>query len=200
MAGLGMLLAMGVRAAEPPRFTLIVLNQAEVPAGTLAPMLAELGEIMLEAGITVETAICPLAAGQPRPPVCSRPLNPGEILLQLLPGEPARRMHAVGTTTTNFETRVTNIVLFANLARSLAQASGWSWHELLAHLAAHELGHALLENPGHTRAGIMKAFWSPAELAALRHQQVLFDREEGRKMQAKLAARQESASIGANLP
>ncbi len=188
-ACLGLLIGMGLRAEEPARLTLMILNQAQVPAKPLGAMIQELGQILSEAGVSAETIVCPVTPTVPRPLICAQPLRPDRVLIQLLPGEPSRRVSAVGSTSLNLETQIASIVLFANLAQSLAKAGGWSWHELLAHLAAHEVGHALMETSSHTRNGIMRAVWSPAELVTLRHPQALFDREQGKVMKANLAYR-----------
>jgi len=69
MAGMGLLIAIGARAQEPARLTLVVLNQARVPAKPLEQMLKELGEIMSLAGISAEPVICPVSPDQLRPTI-----------------------------------------------------------------------------------------------------------------------------------
>ncbi|MBI4894057.1 MAG: hypothetical protein HY821_25795 [Acidobacteria bacterium] len=190
LAALTLWTAMGVEAGEPARLTLLLVNQAQVPAKPLQEMLDELGGILAQAGIGLETVDCPFQLELPRPAACSQPLRPDRVVLQFISGQPTRRIHAVGTTTLRPEQNTATIVIYAGLAQDLAQSTGWSWHELLSHLAAHELGHALLQDQGHSRAGVMRAVWSPAELVNLRHPQLLFDSAQATRMRQHLASGQ----------
>lgn len=184
--------------AEPPAvtgadsaeiLTVIVLNQAAVPERNLREMFHDLDLILRPAGIPTVFLVCPVSLDLTLPAICSQPLQPDRVLLQLLPGQPAERYHSVGASTVDRATGTASIKLFAKLAEFIARDSGWSWSELLAHLAAHEIGHVLLGSSAHSRGGIMRAVWSSAELIALRHPQALFDGQQATKMQFALNTR-----------
>lgn len=181
--------AIGDVADSGGLLTVLVLNQAGVPDQILQRMYEDLETILRQAGVGVSFVPCPRSTDVPRPRVCSQPLSADRIVLQFLPGQPARRVHSVGTSTVDVETGAASIVVFAELAASIAKDSGWSWPELLAHLAGHEIGHVLLASKEHTRTGIMRAVWSTAELGMLRHPQAMFNSEQSKKMQKNLTAR-----------
>lgn len=190
-AGLVVAAAMTARAdaPAPESLTVIVLNQAAVPERSLTQMFRDLDEILAPAGIRATITVCPTSLDLPRPAICSESPRPERLVLQLLPGQPVQRVHSVGTTTFNRETGIASIRLFSDLAKSLAADSGWAWPELLAHLAAHEIGHVLLDTDGHTRNGIMRPVWSSNELSTLRHAQAMFDSQQGTTMRQALSAR-----------
>ena len=185
-------IARAERAAPPVAseiLTVIVLNHAAVPDRILREMFHDLELILTPAGIPAVFLVCPVSLEPSRPALCSEPLRPDRVLLQLLPGQPVERVHSVGSSTLDRATGTACIKLYANLAEFIARDSGWSWSELLAHLAAHEIGHILLASGEHSRNGIMRAVWSPAELLVLRHPQALFDGRQAAKMQLALATR-----------
>lgn len=58
---------------------------------------------------------------------------------------------------------------------------------LLAHVAAHEVGHLLLGTNSHAAVGIMQARWTPAELASSRARMLVFTEREARQMKERLS-------------
>ena len=74
---------------------------------------------------------------------------------------------------------------------------------ILGHVAAHELGHLLI-GKGHSRTGLMRANWTPADLGDASRGLLLFSSEECRELQrglvladAESLRREDPASSGA---
>lgn len=154
-----------VSAADPvphmPRTSLVVrvYNVSGLPTRDLREANRVATAALRPAGIDVRWTPCP-AAGDA---VCRAPLGANEAVLRLIPA--AARMTAdpasLGSTlldrqgrqpvlATVFMDRVETVALRAHVDRSR-----------LAGLAmAHELGHLLLNAPGHAVDGLMRAFWT----------------------------------------
>jgi hypothetical protein len=54
--------------------------------------------------------------------------------------------------------------VYCDRTKSVARAAGVDERRVLGYAIAHELGHLLLDTPGHSASGLMRAWWSAAEL------------------------------------
>jgi hypothetical protein len=60
---------------------------------------------------------------------------------------------------------------------------------VLGYAIAHEIGHVLRSEPGHSEAGVMKAYWNPKDAAAMLRNSVMFTIADSERIHQVLADR-----------
>jgi len=83
------------------------------------------------------------------------------------------------------------VVVLATRVRSVAENSlaGFQrgmFPKLLAHVMAHELGHALMRSDMHCASGLMRANWDHSELLMIAHGQLRFTDQQSTLMRANV--------------
>src|SRR5882757_4688897 len=86
-------LASAEEAKSPsPVMTILVYNKAQAPAATLAQAELEVGRILGEAGVRAVWVDClDRHSGADPQRLCSRPREPADLVLRLLPGQAQNR-------------------------------------------------------------------------------------------------------------
>src|SRR5262249_34333297 len=64
---------------------------------------------------------------------------------------------------------------------------------ILGCIMAHEIGHLLLSEPGHSRDGIMRANWGDEDLKRIAEGRMWFAPEQGARMAEKIGERERAA-------
>jgi hypothetical protein len=68
---------------------------------------------------------------------------------------------------------------------------------LLGYAIAHELGHLLRNEPGHCGTGVMQAIWRHTDIVVMLQRIMAFSREDRARIQAGLAAREQTPGMTA---
>jgi hypothetical protein len=79
--------------------------------------------------------------------------------------------------------------VFTNRVAALANQAGIDPTLLLGRAIAHEIGHLLIGSTAHARTGLMRAFWSHAELTDGSGSEWAFLEKEARAMRSSLSTR-----------
>ncbi len=144
-----------------------VQNYASVPAGELQAAENQVRQIFGHAGIATEWLECNpgAAVADAR---CEQRLGPDEFTLSILPAEMSRRfkqrdsVFGYSLPCDREAPTCYGYVFFDRIAAMRDQTISHS--TLMGYVAAHELGHMLLHDMGHARAGLMIGRWDDAQL------------------------------------
>jgi len=126
-------------------------------------------------------------------PNCRTDLGSDEVMLRIMtsstPG--LDRATSLGFSLVNRENAHSAWLssVFANRVAALASQAGIDPTLLLGRAIAHELGHLLIGSTDHARAGLMRAFWSHAELTQGSGSEWVFLEKEARAMRTSLSTR-----------
>ena len=168
------------RAAS--RITILVYNYAGMPADTLTRAEGEMARIFHHTGVDAIWRDCLLDFRSKNDPCpAPSPLTPAlrfQSQFQLVPD--AVHLSTVGFSVGYFAT------VSVDYAEELARAGMGALHEVLAHIAAHELGHILLPGNAHAVSGIMKAAFSLDDWALARQGRLFFAPKQAEFMRKEL--------------
>ena len=180
-------LAAAREAKSPsPTVTLLVYNNAQAPAATLAQAELEVGRILGEAGVRALWLDCldRHSAADPQG-LCSRAREPGDVVLRLLPG-PAPN---------GFQDTLFGIAFLPTLASVYYEyavrlaKSDKEVPTILGCSIAHEVGHLLLGPNSHSAGGIMRGEWGPKELQLALMGRLLFSSQQAKLIRAEARRR-----------
>ena len=129
-------------------------NYAAVPGGILLEAEQHTAEIFRRAGIDLAWIECPLSPSEvDKFPACAPGAGPLAVTLKILPESMAE---GFGLPLKNFGVTLQHHASFVFYNRvQLATQVGLSEPVVLGHIIAHELGHLLLGEGGHSDRGIM---------------------------------------------
>jgi hypothetical protein len=188
------------RAAEPShtgesdRTSIIVrtyTQQAHAEAARAARRTAS--AILGRVGVRVVWFECALPAEVSAADSCTQPLRRSELLVRIVSAGMVDRPPDVDTLGYAFVDPDAGggslAAVYADRVRVMAQSAGVDEAELLGRTMAHEVGHLLLGTNRHAGDGLMRAFWSTADLRRNRATQWLFGGKEGKAMRSGIASR-----------
>jgi hypothetical protein len=143
--------------------TLRMYDYAAVPKDALARAERAITRLLDEAGIQVTVLRCSSSLEQQTPAVCGELLRTTDLVVRIMPGVGPGGKGQLGVSVgavmaTVYYQRA--VEFSAEQPASERVATG----EILGCGTAHEIGHLLLQSPGHSPAGIMRAGWSTEEL------------------------------------
>ncbi|HSB18355.1 MAG TPA: hypothetical protein VLE22_28140 [Bryobacteraceae bacterium] len=183
------LFAGGTRAEPAPEIIIRIYNYADAPLEVVMTAQREAARILGRAGIASRWQDC----SSDQHPECQEAPGPVRLNIRILPVAriklaglppgacayslvPAR---GFGVVVSIFWRRV------EELAKGLQVFQGL----YLGHLFAHEIGHLLLADGGHSSAGIMSREWDPHDLSYAAQHKLLFNQRQADQMGARLAER-----------
>jgi len=169
-----------------PTVTLLVYNNAQAPAATLAQAELEAGRILGEAGVRAVWLDClGRHTGADPQGLCSKAREPADVVLRLLPG-PAPN---------GFQDTLFGITFLPTLASvyyeyavRLAKIDK-EVPTILGCAIAHEVGHLLLGPSSHSAGGIMRGEWGPKEFQLALMGRLLFVSEQAKLIRAEARRR-----------
>ena len=174
-----------------------IYNYAGVAPEALARAQQETERIYRQLGIEMEWQICPRTAE--RNAACEGPGAPTKFILRLSSNEMARSFQ-LGETIFGFALLSDDggfgvtATVFAGRAQEMA-VDEETRGALLGHLIAHELGHLLLGERGHSAgAGIMRIPWRTKELEQAKKGTMLFLPSQAGKIRTQVVARMLSSA------
>ncbi len=141
----------------PPRINVRVHNYARVSNEILTQAEVEAGEILGKAGVEITWTNCdPTRVDLGNAAECNQLPGPTNLGARILPSFGA----FPGTSNRTLGFSVGNLAsVSVRRAREEAEEYGVQPCEVLGPAIAHELGHLLLRQPGHSPTGIMRARW-----------------------------------------
>jgi hypothetical protein len=145
---------------EPRRIAVRVYQSAEVPASVEQRALAEAARLLRTARVDVRWRQC---VGQP----CNGPSSAAELFLRIIrTGSPRKsRMAALGEALVPHQPSAGVLAtVFLDRVEWLAFEAGADLAQLLGRVAAHELGHLLMQTRLHAASGLMRATWTADEV------------------------------------
>lgn len=173
----------------PLAITLRLRDTAQVPDDVLTRASDEVTRIYRQAG--VET-LWPRAASLSAE---SSAVRKGALTIGILSDEQAERLlpviirHSVGVAMRGVMGDGRIAYVFYGRVLMLSGANGVGRAQVLAAAIAHEIGHLLLPDHGHSKTGLMRADWTKADLHLAQHGRLLFTAEEGELLRSRLRLR-----------
>jgi len=154
--------------APSPVLSFKVYNYAHVRRWLLTNSEGIASAIFKEAGVETAWVDCPLSAVEvPKYPDCQSEMVRTYVALKILPRSMEIKLSAhgepLGFALPCAEGRACDISVFYDRIADMATGE-YHTDQILGHAIAHEAGHVLLGPDSHSRAGIMRAIWSPTDL------------------------------------
>ena len=154
-----------VAAADPvphmPRTSLMVrvYDASGLPVRDLREANRVATAALRPAGVDVRWTSCPEAGDA----VCRAPLGANEVVLRVIPAATRMTADTASLGSTLLDRRGRQAVLstvFMDRIETVARRARVDRSRLAGLAMAHELGHLLLNTPGHADGGLMRAFWT----------------------------------------
>ena len=175
-------------AQEHPQLTVVVYNDAGVPAGVIESAKRTAEMIYRDVGVSIiwRDHSDPLtAATELFVRIVHRSLN--------LPAE------GFGVAFVGNDGRGVQADIFYSGIQQLTNTQSVNPAQILGHVMAHELGHLLLGMNSHSRLGIMQAHWSDRQLRQMSMGVLKFDKQQSEIIGARLMGTPAVAQIAAEL-
>ncbi|HMD85989.1 MAG TPA: hypothetical protein VKO18_14945 [Terriglobia bacterium] len=172
----------------PPRINVRVHNYAQVSSEILTSAEGQAAEILGKAGIEVTWTNCdPTRRDLGDPAECSQVLGSTNLGVRILPYFGA--IPGITKGTMGFAMGDLASVSFRRVTEEAAEF-GVQPCEVLGPAIAHELGHLLLGQPGHSPTGIMRARWRREDYERAPRGAFNFTAEQARQMCAEVRERE----------
>jgi len=159
-----------------------------VPPATLHQATAVTAATLERAGVRPIWVNC---VALPRPPRCSAPVQPDELMVRFRHAsrEPTEAL-VLGLAMIDSETHQGTVAtVYPDRVGALSQAANTSPATLLGRTMAHEIGHLLLGRSDHAKRGIMRARWTAIELRFDARRDWAFSESEAATMRAQATQR-----------
>ncbi len=174
--------ASGSQAFEPPLLTVVIRAEHPVSAESRGRMEEEMIRIFQEADIALRLIDCDRDELD-----CSPPLGPTVLDLRLTERTQQTNDDALGVALIRGHQGVIAKV-FSGEVEEMADQTRWNAGDLLARVAAHEIGH-LLGLTHFPPVGIMQSYWTPESLLQLPQACFQFLPHQAAAMRKNLATR-----------
>ncbi|QOY87314.1 hypothetical protein [Paludibaculum fermentans] len=190
----GMMIWMASAAAAQTGITVMLSNQAHVPAAMLTEAQRVAGRVFEDAGISVTWIDCARPEFQAGDGHCKETGDPMVLVLNILTKDrrEAGSSGAMGFAFPMLGAGTHAAILFPRLkqfADSYVDIPGTA--ALLGYAIAHELGHLLLKNLEHG-PGVMKAGWARSEYVSMCRGQMGFTPAQVSQMHSGLRTRMQT--------
>ena len=186
------------------QITVRIYDMAGIESGTLEGAKKVTARVFEKIGVDINWLSCTWT-GAAENPACGRPVRSNEIALRILRRSKTVR-RSTGHITGGLSVWATEqggsgfISLFYDRVEEVARIGKLSRSLVLGHMTAHEIGHLLLPEVGHSRRGIMRAKWGPRDWQRASKKLVFFPGRQAELLRAGVLARmrqQETAQLAA---
>lgn len=148
---------------------------------SLHQVVLSIGRILSGGGVSVQVVGCPAISKA----VCDVSVrSAGSLQVRILRQAPTtrtgRRLPVLGQAVVSHHGG-TYATVFLDPVQQQAFAAGVPWAVVLAHAAAHEVGHLLLGS-AHTPGGLMRAHWSRSDYQSMNEWACHLDADQARKL------------------
>jgi hypothetical protein len=188
---LALLCGGAVRSQAAERQIVLLYNQAKVTTETLAEAEGSASRIMRRSEIELQWPACSVHAEEGRSD-CREYWDREPLIIQVLPsGGDFPNKRCLGWSSVGADGGSERAVIYMDRMDKFmtSDAPPLSLGQMLGHVMAHEMGHLLLSQVGHTRTGIMISPWGVQQLSDAARGELLFDYAESKKMQAEVKRR-----------
>lgn len=186
--------AVAKRAPARPMAVVHAYDAYGVPPADLAEAKSDVRRIFARAGIGVVWVDC---VGPASADSCRRGPRSNELIVRFVRSadDGAHRTWAMGDAMIGRETEAgVLLTIYPELVRRLADTAN-DHQRLLGRVIAHEIGHLLLGSTGHSNRGLMRSFWTTADVSRGCPFDWLFTPEEGSRMRERLTTRADSWDV-----
>ena len=172
-------------SAQAAALQVQVYDYADLSPATLHEFIVHTQGILAGAGVLVKVDACQRMSTTS----CeSRGGSTRQVVLRILAGAaPAgkdKRWEHLGQSFAGHDGGV-YATIFLQPAKEQAAEASISWTTLLAHAAAHEVGHLLLGAEAHTPHGLMKGHWQADDFQAMAQNRLHFTAEQIRDLTSR---------------
>lgn len=179
-------------AALPPRINVRVHNYAQVSSEIMTPAEVAATQILGTAGVKITWTNCdPAQANLGDAAECNQLLGPTNLGVRILPYFgvfPGTGNRTLGFAVGNFAS------VSVRRVREEAAELGVQPYEVLGPAIAHEIGHLLLGQQGHSPKGIMRARWRREDYERAPLGAFKFTAEQATAIRDEVAARTQLAA------
>jgi hypothetical protein len=171
----------------PPRINVRVHNYAQVPTEILAPAEAAAADILGKAGVQITWTRCdPARADHDEAAGCNQLLGPTNLGVRILP-----QFGVIPGTTRRTMGFAAGHLASVSMRRVQEEAAecGVKPYEVLGPAIAHEIGHLLLGQQGHSHTGIMRARWRREDYGTAPLGAFKFTAQQAEQMRAEVGRR-----------
>ncbi len=183
---------------ERVAITIGIYNYAHAKSRLLLEAQQTAGAILRKAGVEASWLSCPTDKVSTRIPACAATADPTHLTLRILPGSMSSRWQRVSGDTLGFalvgEELSCDAWVLYDRARDFAAQRQLTLANLLGSAIAHELGHLLLGDSSHSKAGLMRARWSGKDFLAMERGELAFSVPESVRVQRAVIARRQASS------
>ena len=194
----GSLLALGANGRSPyVQLRVSVFNTVPASPSTVERAEREAGRILRGADIEVTWLNCP-EHGQSEAPasLCSEAVYPSHLQLRIVPASRGLTSSTMGISFSGQGGKGCYADLFYEPIQQLQQETHASPSVILGHVMAHELGHLLLGTNSHSPSGLMRAHWTPEDLANAAKGNLLFSREQALRIADRVSGSSTPPPVG----
>ena len=157
-----------------------IYDDADLSPGTRQQFVTRLENILVGAGVSARVSLCGRAIA------CETDGGESRRLLIRVTGGQARTMSNAQKPPLGQSLIGPNggdyAFVFLPTVKDRAAEADISWVTVLAHAAAHEIGHLLLGNGSHTPMGLMKATWDHNDFERMNQKCLHFSDEQARQL------------------
>jgi hypothetical protein len=158
-----------------------VYDYALIGPASLGKFVSEFEDILRYTEVSVQVRVCRGSVAV----VCGEPEGP---VIRILPGSAKTirnlRRPPLGQSFAT-PTGGSYATIFLEAVQDEAAAADAPWVVVLAHAAAHEIGHLLLGNQAHSRSGLMREIWDRKDYEAMIQHRLRFSEDEARKLASR---------------
>jgi hypothetical protein len=164
-----------------------VFNSSPLSASTIKTAEDKAGRVLRYAGVEVVWLNCfPDTQQETSKGVCREVSVPSHLHLRILRTSRGLKATTVGISFSAADGRGCYADLFYEPIQQLQEQSHRSPSVILGHAMAHELGHLLLGTNSHSLSGLMRAHWTPEDLADASKGNLRFSQEQALRITSRL--------------
>jgi hypothetical protein len=169
-------------SAESAALQVQIYDYAELTPQTLREFLSRTERILANTGMSVQVILC---RGRLAVPCENQTGSLKSLVVRILAGDSKSTKNAMrpalGHSFADHNGGIYATVFWRTVQDSAA-ATNVPWVVVLAHAAAHEVGHLLLGAQAHTSRGLMKANWGQDDYTAMNQGRLHFTTEQAQML------------------
>jgi hypothetical protein len=176
-----LLISAVVVSADESRLVIRIYDTGAASTAERAAAIRTAAAIVQGAGFLVDWRDC---SDRTSAPGCEHPRRDRDLIVRIMPASssvPGNSVEAgfgLGVAVLDPSTRAGEMAtVYHDRVEAVAHRTRVDCGELLGRALAHEVGHLLLRELGHSRTGLMRAGWTDAEIASNRREDWVFARQ-----------------------
>jgi hypothetical protein len=174
--------------SEPVAIVLRVRDTAQVPDHVLTPAQADVTRIYSEAGVEVVWPTAESLSAE------SNAVRQAALTVAIVTMDQADHIRSgaswdgrVGFAARTGDGEGRLVYVIYDRVELLTGGNGLPRARMLAIAMAHEIGHLLLPDKGHSTTGLMRAYWTHADLRIARHELMFFTPSQSKQLRDRIS-------------